>query len=185
MRQRTLRLNWQRPPRPKKKSSRKSGGRAGIGMSGNKTAVRAVKEASTTGVRTPSSRRSVACPGCSRQRSGCSGGRRYFAGICRPGGGSARTGAPRSRSWRPPSARTSAKVGAATVKSARIAALAGGQAVTGGKGSFADRKGGGGGGDRRRRDEQRGPPEVRHAAPPRKTGAADPTFAVRLAGGAA
>jgi ATP-dependent RNA helicase SUPV3L1/SUV3 len=43
-----------------------------------------------------------------------------------------------------------------------------------GKGSFADRKGGGGGGDRRRRDEQRGPPEVRHAAPPRKTGAADP-----------
>lgn len=43
-----------------------------------------------------------------------------------------------------------------------------------GKGSFADRKGGGGGGDRRRRDEQRGPPEVRHAAPPRKTGTADP-----------
>ncbi len=40
-----------------------------------------------------------------------------------------------------------------------------------GKGNFADRKGGGG--DRRRREE-RGPPEVRHAAPPRKSGAADP-----------
>ncbi len=40
----------------------------------------------------------------------------------------------------------------------------------GGKGSFGDRKGGG---DRRRRDE-RGPPEVRHAAPPRKGGTADP-----------
>lgn len=38
-----------------------------------------------------------------------------------------------------------------------------------GKGNFADRKGGGGG-DRRRREE-RGPPEVRHAAPPRNKGA--------------